>query len=110
MHKTNGHFFTVKIDRKGNTSTFVESDYLDVSEKAADEESAAFSLSSVYPVLDDGEGWGRLDLFSAADGYGAFDKNVTVAMDSSKGGFYALDRWRNDISGIGKLTKRGQAR
>lgn len=28
-------------------------------------------------------------------------------MDSSKGGFYALDRWRNDISGIGKLTKKG---
>lgn len=28
-------------------------------------------------------------------------------MDSSKGGFYALDRWRNDISGIEKLTKKG---
>ncbi|WP_412056245.1 autotransporter-associated beta strand repeat-containing protein, partial [Bacillus inaquosorum] len=58
-------------------------------------------------VLDDPEGWGRLNLFSAADGYGAFAKDVTVNMDSSKGGFHALDRWRNDISGTGKLTKKG---
>ncbi|MCY7856326.1 phosphatase PAP2 family protein [Bacillus sonorensis] len=68
---------------------------------------ATTGLPSGYPVLDDAEGWGRLDLFSAADGYGAFAKDVTVTMDSSKGGFHALDRWRNDISGTGKLTKKG---
>jgi autotransporter-associated beta strand protein len=68
---------------------------------------ATTGLPSGYPVLDDAEGWGRLNLFSAADGYGAFVNDVTVTMDSSKGGFYALDRWRNDISGTGKLTKKG---
>ncbi|MCY7906431.1 phosphatase PAP2 family protein [Bacillus inaquosorum] len=68
---------------------------------------ATTGLPSGYPVLDDPEGWGRLNLFSAADGYGGFAKDVTVNMDSSKGGFHALDRWRNDISGTGKLTKKG---
>ncbi|QDY86516.1 phosphatase PAP2 family protein [Paenibacillus polymyxa] len=67
---------------------------------------ATTGLPSGYPVLDDAEGWGRLNLFSAADGYGAFVNNVTVNMDSSKGGFNALDRWRNNISGVGKLTKK----
>jgi autotransporter-associated beta strand protein len=68
---------------------------------------ATTGLPSGYPVLDDAEGWGRLNLFSAADGYGAFANHVTVTMDSSKGGFNALDRWRNNISGVGKLTKKG---
>lgn len=68
---------------------------------------ATTGLPSGYPVLDDAEGWGRLNLFSAADGYGAFTKNVTVNMDSAKGGFHATDRWCNDISGAGKLTKKG---
>lgn len=68
---------------------------------------ATTGLPSGYPVLDDPEGWGRLNLFSAADGYGAFAKDVTVNMDSSKGGFHAVDRWRNNISGTGKLTKKG---
>ncbi|WP_226003391.1 acid phosphatase [Paenibacillus sp. BJ-4] len=68
---------------------------------------ATTGLPSGYPVLDDTEGWGRLNLFSAADGYGAFANHVTVTMDSSKGGFNALDRWRNNISGVGKLTKKG---
>ncbi|MEM1505547.1 phosphatase PAP2 family protein [Domibacillus sp. 8LH] len=68
---------------------------------------ATTGLPSGYPVLDDAEGWGRLNLFAAADGYGAFIHNVTVAMDASKGGFHALDQWRNDISGTGKLTKKG---
>lgn len=68
---------------------------------------ATTGLQSGYPVLDDPEGWGRLNLFAAADGYGAFNSDVTVTMDASKGGFYAADRWRNDISGIGKLTKEG---
>lgn len=64
-------------------------------------------LPSGYEVLDDVEGWGRLNLFAASNGYGAFDTDVTVTMDASKGGFNASDSWLNDISGSGKLTKRG---
>ncbi|BCN28791.1 acid phosphatase [Anaeromicropila herbilytica] len=64
-------------------------------------------LPSGYPVLDDTEGWGRLNLFAAANGYGSFETDVTVTMDASKGGFNATDTWRNDISGSGKLTKKG---
>jgi len=65
------------------------------------------ALPSGYPALDDAEGWGRLNLFAAADGYGAFNGDVTVQMDASLGGFNAADAWRNDISGAGKLTKAG---
>ncbi|CAM4269491.1 S-layer homology domain-containing protein [Paenibacillus tarimensis] len=68
---------------------------------------ATTGLPSGYPALDDPEGWGRLNLFAAADGYGAFNSDVTVTMDARKGSFHALDRWRNDISGTGKLTKEG---
>ena len=65
------------------------------------------ALPSGYPVMDDAEGWGRLNLFAAADGYGAFSGNVVLVMDAGKGGFNALDRWRNDIAGSGKLVKQG---
>jgi autotransporter-associated beta strand protein len=65
------------------------------------------AIGSGYPVLDDAEGWGRLNLFAAADGYGAFTGNVVVKMDASLGGFNASDRWRNDIGGSGKLVKQG---
>lgn len=65
------------------------------------------ALPSGYPVMDDAEGWGRLNLFAAADGYAAFTGNVVISMDASKGGFNAADRWRNDISGTGKLVKQG---
>ncbi|WP_394844729.1 phosphatase PAP2 family protein [Pendulispora brunnea] len=65
------------------------------------------ALESGLPVLDDPEGWGRLDVVAAADGYGQFAGNVVVTMDSSRGGFHAVDRWNHDISGPGKLTKRG---
>ncbi|WP_019909168.1 S-layer homology domain-containing protein [Paenibacillus sp. HW567] len=68
---------------------------------------ATTGIASGYPLLDDPEGWGRLNLFAAADGYGAFNSDVTVAMDAGKGGFNALDKWRNNISGTGKLTKEG---
>ncbi|WP_143315165.1 phosphatase PAP2 family protein [Clostridium sp. HBUAS56017] len=64
-------------------------------------------IKSGYPLLDDAEGWGRLNLFRAADGYGSFLDHVEVNMDASKGGFNALDSWRNDISGVGSLTKNG---
>jgi autotransporter-associated beta strand protein len=65
------------------------------------------AVASGYPVMDDPEGWGRLNLFSAADGYGAFTGNVVLSMDAAKGGFNAADRWRNDIGGSGKLVKQG---
>lgn len=68
---------------------------------------ATTGLPSGYPVLDDPEGWGRLNLFAAADGYGAFNSNVTVTMDAYKDGFHAADSWKNDIAGAGKLTKEG---
>jgi len=65
------------------------------------------SIDSGYPLLDGTNGWGRLDLLTAADGYGAFLGDVTVEMDASQGGFNAQDWWRNDISGEGLLTKTG---
>ncbi|KAI8841487.1 putative phosphatase protein [Chytriomyces cf. hyalinus JEL632] len=34
------------------------------------------AVDSGYPLLDDSEGWGRLNLFDAADGYGRFDGDV----------------------------------
>ncbi|HEV3428169.1 MAG TPA: phosphatase PAP2 family protein [Paraburkholderia sp.] len=64
-------------------------------------------LTSGYPVMDDAEGWGRLNMFAAGDGYGVFNGNVSVSMDATKGGFNAADTWRNDISGTGKLTLQG---
>ena len=64
-------------------------------------------IASGYPVMDDAEGWGRLNLFAAGDGYGVFNGNVMVSMDASKGGFNASDIWRNDISGAGKFTLNG---
>ncbi|MEU8991265.1 phosphatase PAP2 family protein [Streptomyces sp. NPDC048558] len=65
------------------------------------------ALPGGYVLLDGFEQWGRLDLFSAADGYGAFDSDVTVTLDAAAGGFGAADVWRNDIRGDGGLTKRG---
>lgn len=64
-------------------------------------------IESGYPVIDESNGWGRLDLVTASDGYGSFLSNVTVNMDASKGRFNAHDWWRNDISGSGMLTKQG---
>ena len=64
-------------------------------------------IDSGYPLANDEEGWGRLNLFAAADGYGAFNGDVAVTMDSTLGGFNAKDSWRNDIAGAGKLTKLG---
>lgn len=68
---------------------------------------ATTALPSGYPVMDDPEGYGRLNLFAAADGYGAFREDVTVNMNKSLDGFNAFDAWRNDIGGAGKLTKEG---
>ncbi|GKQ34985.1 phosphoesterase [Streptomyces sp. A012304] len=65
------------------------------------------ALRAGYVLLDGFEQWGRLNLFAAADGYGAFDSDVTVTLDAAAGGFHAADAWRNDIDGRGGLTKRG---
>ncbi|MGW2567333.1 phosphatase PAP2 family protein [Streptomyces sp. NPDC001537] len=65
------------------------------------------ALPSGYVLLDGFEQWGRLNLFAAADGYGAFESDVTVTLDAAAGGFGAADSWRNDICGEGGLTKRG---
>ena len=79
--------------------------YLDANQRRVVLKTTA--LASGYPLMDDAEGWGRLNLFAAADGYGAFNGDTTVTMDASLGGFSAADSWRNDISGTGKLTKAG---
>jgi len=79
--------------------------YLDAAQRRVVLKTTA--LPSGYPVLDDAEGWGRLNLFDAADGYGAFNGDTVVTMDAAQGGFAAADSWRNDISGAGKLTKKG---
>ncbi|MFE9650956.1 phosphatase PAP2 family protein [Streptomyces sp. NPDC006365] len=65
------------------------------------------ALPAGYVLLDGFERWGRLNLFAAADGYGAFDSDVRVTMDATQGGFAAADTWRNDIGGRGSLVKQG---
>jgi autotransporter-associated beta strand protein len=65
------------------------------------------ALPSGYDLLDGPEQWGRLNLVAAADGYGAFDRDVRIEMDATAGGFNAADRWRNDIDGAGGLIKLG---
>lgn len=65
------------------------------------------ALPSGYVLLDGWEQWGRLNLFAAADGYGAFEADVRVTMDAAAGGFSAADTWHNDISGPGGLVKSG---
>jgi autotransporter-associated beta strand protein len=62
---------------------------------------------SGFPVLDDAEGFGRIDTFAAFNGYGQFNGSVVISMDATQGGFGAIDMWRNDISGSGKLTLTG---
>ncbi|MFL6696818.1 MAG: phosphatase PAP2 family protein [Vitreoscilla sp.] len=79
--------------------------YLDAAQRRVVLKTTA--LPSGYPVLDDAEGWGRLNLFAAADGFGAFNGDTLVTMDAAQGGFAASDSWRNDIAGPGKLTKKG---
>ncbi|MCH4170167.1 MAG: phosphatase PAP2 family protein [Lactobacillus sp.] len=68
---------------------------------------ASTGLPSGYPMLDDAEGWGRLNLFAAANGYGSFTNATEVTMDAAKGGFNANDTWKNNISGAGSFTKAG---
>jgi autotransporter-associated beta strand protein len=79
--------------------------YLDASQRR--EVLRTTALPSGYPLLDGPEQWGRLNLFAAADGYGAFDDRVRVTMDASRSGFHAADTWRNAIAGNGGLVKTG---
>ncbi len=67
-------------------------------------------LPSGYPLLDDAEGWGRVNYYKAAAGYGAFVTDVVVNMDASLGAYNASDSWLNDISGGGSLTLQGTGR
>ena len=67
---------------------------------------ATTEIASGQP-LDDGSGYARLNLYAAADGYGAFNGPVTVTMDAARGGFSAQDSFNNDIGGTGSLTKAG---
>lgn len=68
---------------------------------------ASTEIESGYPLLDASNGWGRINLAVAGDGYGSFDGDVNVYMNAAEEGFNALDNWGNDITGAGKLTKRG---
>ncbi|MEH0832186.1 autotransporter domain-containing protein [Pectobacterium cacticida] len=58
-------------------------------------------------VMDNGMGYDRLNLFKAANGYGAFNDPVSVTMNATDGGLSAADTWLNDITGAGSLTKSG---
>ena len=49
--------------------------------------------------INDAEDRGRLILFAAADGFGAFNGNTVVTMDAAQGGFSASENWQNDIAG-----------
>lgn len=58
-------------------------------------------------VMDNGMGYDRLNLFKAANGYGAFNSDTAVEMNAADGGLSAADLWLNDISGTGSFTKLG---
>ncbi|MDR6316307.1 phosphatase PAP2 family protein [Actinoplanes couchii] len=64
-------------------------------------------LPAGNPILDGPEQWGHINLFAAADGYGAFDRTVAVSLDAAATGLAAADVWRNDIEGRGGLIKLG---
>jgi autotransporter-associated beta strand protein len=84
--------------------------YLDADQRREVLRSTALPSGYTLPDADDqytAEQWGRLNLFAAADGYAAFDSDVTIAMNAADGGFSAADAWRNDIEGCGGLTKQG---
>ncbi|MEW5424407.1 autotransporter domain-containing protein [Amorphus sp. 3PC139-8] len=57
--------------------------------------------------LDNGSGWDMVNLYAAADGFGAFRTDTSIVMDASKGGYNAFDVWANDITGSGGFTLNG---
>ncbi|WGD32043.1 autotransporter domain-containing protein [Ancylobacter sp. WKF20] len=66
-------------------------------------------------LFDNGSGWARLNLYAAADGFGALNcggEGATgciqvVTMSSAAGGYSAFDVWANDIGGDGGLELVG---
>ncbi|MCS0503321.1 autotransporter domain-containing protein [Ancylobacter mangrovi] len=66
-------------------------------------------------VFDNGKGWARLNLYAAADGFGALNCGgegsqgciQTVTMNAARGGYNAFDVWANDMTGDGGLALRG---
>ncbi|WP_454915576.1 autotransporter domain-containing protein [Xanthobacter sediminis] len=66
-------------------------------------------------AFDNGSGWARLNLFAAADGFGALNcggegaRGCTqvVTMNAARGGYNALDVWANDMAGAGALELAG---
>ncbi len=64
-------------------------------------------LPSGYKILDKTNGWGRINLLDAADGFGSLLGVVHVKMDASLGRFNAMDSWGNNINGNGSLIKDG---
>ncbi len=73
---------------------------------------ATTGLPSGYPLLSGNtyDNWGRLNLYAAYDGYGAFNGQTAITMDASLGGYYASDSYNNDIGGAGGLTLGGTGR
>ncbi|SCW92467.1 outer membrane autotransporter barrel domain-containing protein [Ancylobacter rudongensis] len=66
-------------------------------------------------ALDNGSGWARLNLFAAADGFGALNCGgegadgciQVIDLDSSAEGYGAFDVWANDMTGDGGLELVG---
>ncbi|KAJ3097126.1 hypothetical protein HDU96_000499 [Phlyctochytrium bullatum] len=67
----------------------------------------ATAFESGYPIMDDAEGWGRLNLFTAAAGPAQLDGDLDFVQDAANGDFSAYDSWRNPISGAGRIAKSG---
>lgn len=75
-------------------------------------------IASGYPVLDDAEGFGRLNMFAAQAGFGRFDTDLVVTMGAddsvavddtaaAANPFASADEWMGDIAGAGSLTLDG---
>jgi autotransporter-associated beta strand protein len=100
-----GHSEGVTVPKGAEVLLETRLPYLDAAQRR--EVLRTTALPSGYVLLDGFEQWGRLNLFAAADGYGAFESEATVTMNAADGGFSAADTWRNDITGCGRLVKRG---
>ncbi|MFJ7244706.1 phosphatase PAP2 family protein [Kitasatospora sp. NPDC098652] len=103
--RRSGHSVPMSVPKGAEVLLETRLPYLDAAQRR--EVLRTTALPSGYVLLDGPEMWGRLDLFAAADGYGAFEQDVTVDLNAAEGGFCAADSWRNDIGGPGGLTKRG---